>query len=695
MTTKKSPRHHPAPFGRALFELFSSMRFAISLLTVLSIASVIGTVLKQNEPYVNYRFEFGDFWFRIFEPLGLFDVYHTSWFLLLLAFLMLSTSLCIWRHVPGMLRDIRGWREKAGRSSLRLMAHHAEADGEANREHVLAHLTQSGFRFRIREHDRVWQVAAKRGAWQKLGYLFAHAAIVVICIGGLLDGNLPLKLMELAGYKAPETRDMPQGQVPEISRLSASNLSFRGNVTVPEGAAADVVFLNAGKGYFVQELPFAIRLKAFHVDYYTTGQPKRFASDIDILDRQSGKIRQSGTVEVNKPMVVDGVAIYQASFGDGGSPLSFARWDLGNGSAAPLDARSQASSALTIAGQPYTLETGDLRVFNIENLGKTESQQSAVTVNKFEQALSQAASVKGEHNLRNLGPSVQFKLRDATGQAVEYLNYLAPQPLDDHLYLVTGMRREVAQPFTFIRMPLDTEGKVDTFMRVHHALLDPQQYPAIAKATADAAFRDGAFSATNRAQFAEVTRSVLTQFGSGGFPALERFLDGKVPAEQRQTVAQTYLKILQGAAVEAFAQAQRQAGLAPLPMDETNYRFLMDSLVATSNLFDYGPAVYLQPTGFTQVQASGFQLTRSPGKTVVYLGSVLLVMGIFCMFYIREERLWVRLEAGRTLIAMTSNRRNADLDHAFAAHRAALLPESAPGAMPKPKPAATPDGEPT
>ena len=34
-----------------LYELFSSMRFAIGLLTILAIASIIGTVLKQNEPY--------------------------------------------------------------------------------------------------------------------------------------------------------------------------------------------------------------------------------------------------------------------------------------------------------------------------------------------------------------------------------------------------------------------------------------------------------------------------------------------------------------------------------------------------------------------------------------------------------------------------------------------------------------------
>lgn len=39
---------------REFVELLSSMRFAITLLTVIAIASIIGTVLKQNEPYPNY-----------------------------------------------------------------------------------------------------------------------------------------------------------------------------------------------------------------------------------------------------------------------------------------------------------------------------------------------------------------------------------------------------------------------------------------------------------------------------------------------------------------------------------------------------------------------------------------------------------------------------------------------------------------
>ncbi|HSC81311.1 MAG TPA: cytochrome c biogenesis protein ResB, partial [Chitinolyticbacter sp.] len=582
----------------------------------------------------------------------------------------------IWRHLPGMLRDIKSFREHASHNSLRLMAHHVEVDTGLDLDRVKPYLAAQGFRFREREADGMRVIAAKKGAGQRLGYFFAHSAIVVICIGGLLDGNLPLKLRELTGSKAPETRDLPQSQVPAQSRLGRDNPAFRGNVTLPEGGTGDVVFLNSGQGYFVQELPFALHLKAFHVEHYSTGQPKRFASDVDVLDRKSGRVLKSATVEVNKPLIHDGVAIYQASFGDGGSPLSFQLWPLAGGTAQALAAQSQSTQALRMAERDYTIEFGDLRVFNIENLGRTERATSTVAVNRFEQALANAQSVKAEHNLRNLGPSIQFKLRDDAGQAVEYLNYLAPFSENDALYLLTGLRREVAEQFAFVRIPLDKDASPATFMRLRAVLLDKSLYPEIARRTADTAFKGGGFSATNRQQFEQVTQSLLAQFGNGGFLALDAFLKAEVPDAQRETVAQTYLKILQGAVGDAMDVAQQRAGLPTLPMDGEQYRFLMDSLVATSALFDYGGPIFLQPTGFEEVQASGFQLARAPGQNIVYLGCLLLVIGIYCMFYLREERLWLRTANGQTLLAMTASRHDAELDRSFARHVAALLPDT-------------------
>jgi cytochrome c biogenesis protein len=71
--------------GALLLEFFGSMNLAITLLLTVGIASIVGTVLKQNEPYQNYISKFGPFWFEVFNSLGLYDVYSAAWFLLIRA----------------------------------------------------------------------------------------------------------------------------------------------------------------------------------------------------------------------------------------------------------------------------------------------------------------------------------------------------------------------------------------------------------------------------------------------------------------------------------------------------------------------------------------------------------------------------------------------------------------------------------
>jgi cytochrome c biogenesis protein len=111
---------------RAAVELLSSMRFAISLLTVICIASVIGTVLKQHEPMGNYINQFGPFWAEVFRAISLYSVYSAWWFLLILAFLVTSTSLCIARNTPKILADLKTYKEDLRESSLKAFHHRAE-----------------------------------------------------------------------------------------------------------------------------------------------------------------------------------------------------------------------------------------------------------------------------------------------------------------------------------------------------------------------------------------------------------------------------------------------------------------------------------------------------------------------------------------------------------------------------------------
>ena len=179
-----------------IVELLSSMRFSISLLTVICIASVIGTVVTQNEPMPNYVNQFGPFWSDILGRFSIYSVYAAWWFLLIMAFLVTSTSLCIARNAPKMIADMKSWRESVREQSLRNFHHRVEWSSANNREafaqEVGRKVAAKGYQWKLVEKDGATLLTAKQGAANKLGYIFAHSAIVIICIGGLLDSNIPI-----------------------------------------------------------------------------------------------------------------------------------------------------------------------------------------------------------------------------------------------------------------------------------------------------------------------------------------------------------------------------------------------------------------------------------------------------------------------------------------------------------------------
>lgn len=669
--------------GSALYELLSSMRFAVSLLTVLAIASVVGTVLKQAEPYPNYMAQFGQFWFPVFEALGLYDVYHALWFLVILTFLVLSTSLCVYRNGPSMLREMRSYREHAKETSLRHFAHRGEWRTRIPADELIGklgtYLTQRGFRFRIGEArpDGSRLIAAKTGSAHRLGYLFTHVGIVVICVGGLLDGNLPLKAMQLVGYRIPETRDIPQSQVPPVSRLSPRNPSFRGNITVPEGSSADIVFFNVGEGYFVQDLPFTIALKKFYIEHYTTGQPKDFASDVVLQDKTTGEVIQK-TIRVNHPLIHDGIAIYQASFADGGTRMQLTGWPLFASRPAPFGLAGAVNQGTQIknADAEYRVEFSDFRPFNIENLGESGgSRVEAASVSRrmLAQLGSGAADMTGK-DMRNVGPSFQYKLRDAQGQAHEYHNYMLPLEIEGRWFLMTGVRATPNEAFRYLRLPLDADGSIEGHMALRAVLFDSAARAQIAQRFARSAAAGDSVSATMRERLAESAERVLELFTRGGFEAVADFLGKAVPQAEQEKAAQVYLKVLEGAGFEAFQLTRENAKRPPATPDDATAQFVRDSLNAVSDSFHFGAPVYLQLNRYEEVKASGLQVTRSPGKNIVYGGSLLLVLGVFAMFYVRERRLWLLVQpaAGAVLFAMSTNRPSPEFEREAALHRETL-----------------------
>ena len=326
---------------RLAVELLSSMRFSISLLTVICIASVIGTVLKQHEPLVNYVNQFGPFWAQVFTALHLQAVYSAWWFLLILAFLVTSTSLCIARNTPKIMADLKAYKENLREQSLKAFHHRAEGvlngspDVEARRLGQM--LAGGGWKVRLQQRDNGWMVAAKAGAANKVGYLAAHSAIVLVCVGGLLDGDLIVRAQMWFNGKTPYNGGGLIADVKPEHRLSDRNPTFRGNLLVAEGTQSGTAILNQSDGILLQELPFSIELRKFIVEHYSTGMPKLFASDIVIHDKETGE-KIPARVEVNHPARHRGIEIYQSSFDDGGSAVTLKAYPM-NGASKSFEGR--------------------------------------------------------------------------------------------------------------------------------------------------------------------------------------------------------------------------------------------------------------------------------------------------------------------------------------------------------------------
>jgi cytochrome c biogenesis protein len=668
-------------------ELVSSMRFAISLLGIIAIASIIGTVMRQGEQMNNYINQFGPFWFEVFRKLGLYAVYSTWWFLLIMGVLVLSTSLCIIRNAPKMLKDARSWRENVREQSLRNFHHKAEWSatepiaGLASQ--LSARVAASGYKVKLIPKDQSTLISAKMGAASKWGYILAHSAIVIICIGGLLDSDLPIRFQEWAFGKTPFIGNGIIAQIPPQNRLGIGNPSFRGNTFIPEGGSSNTAIIQRGNGVLVQDLPFTIRLQKFVIDFYSTGMPKLFASHVTVTDHDTGK-QFDAVIKVNEPLIYKGMAVYQSSFEDGGSKLALMAYPLTDSRQGPFQVAGVVGGSTPLEKAPggYTVEWSGFRPFNVENMTRNGQDVRAVNLGQsIDQHLGAAAKADRNKEFKNLGPSVQYKLRDKTGQAREYHNYMAPITIEGNTFFMSGVRDSPDDSFRYLRIPADDNQSVEEWMRLRAALMNPDMRLQAAQRYAQRALPEADVTASLRKQLQDSALLGLSMFAGttgpdAGYVAVSRFLE-KMPEVQKKKGAEIFMKILNGSLWDLWQIARQKDGLQPAQANEQNGRFMQLAVDSLSDSFVYGAPVYLQLKDFTEVKASVLQVTRSPGKKIVYLGCLLLVLGVFAMLYIRERRLWIWLrpnESGgvHALMAMSTQRKTLDFENEFEQLKARL-----------------------
>jgi cytochrome c biogenesis protein len=513
-----------------------------------------------------------------------------------------------------------------------------------------------------------------------------------VCIGGLLDGDMMVRLqMWLHGKQAYAGQTLSDNMGDQY-RLADSNPTFRGNVLVVEGAKADTAVLNQPTGVLLQDLPFGIELKKFIVDYYSTGMPKVFASDIVIHDRETGAAIPA-RVEVNHPATYKGIDIFQSSFQDGGSRLTLKAMPLlGNSPPVPLQANVGQSAALQWGKQTLQVELTDLRTINVENFANTSASNPDAAAthtrwqDEFSKQLGAADKTATPKVLRNVGPSFSYKLRDAAGQAVEYTNYMLPIDIDGTSMFLLGVRESANAEFRYLRIPADEQNSMATWLAMRNALMsDTMRAQAVRRSAAKAvSSQDKEFKTTAGLKLLEVFAGVAPLQAKadtkGGIGAALELVDATLPSNlSKEVVVENMVHILLDILTELHHVARTQAGLnAPLK-DEQALPFVRQALLSLGDVQFYPAPMVLMLDQFEHVQASVFQVARAPGKKLVYLGCFFLIVGIFAMLFIRERRLWVWLtpsadgQSSQAILALSCNRNTSDTELSFEHLKTKLL----------------------
>ena len=166
-------------------------------------------------------------------------------------------------------------------------------------------------------------------------------------------------------------------------------------------------------------LPFALELKRFLVEYYSTGMPSSFKSEVEVTDPVTGDTFER-TIEVNEPLRYKGVTVYQSGFDDGGSILSLKGYPLVGPGSKTFALNGKVGETVGIAAQEspnehaLTVQLTELRPINVENLTEGDPQPKAMI--EHVAAVTGSAANKKDQNLKNVGPSVNYRVIDATNR---------------------------------------------------------------------------------------------------------------------------------------------------------------------------------------------------------------------------------------------------------------------------------------
>ena len=265
-----------------IWKFFASVKLTVVLLLSLAVTSIIGTVIPQNESPAAYFHAYGEFLYRMFDVLNIFDMYHSWWFQLLAILLTANIVVCSIERLSATWKIIFARNPSFNVSRFRKQpGGHTFTDSRTPEQlrGACERIAAGGYGYvRIEPAEDGFRMFAEKWRWTRIGVYVVHLSVVVLFAGALIG----------------------------------SFFGFDGFVSIPEGETVDHIQLRNSNQ--PQQLGFAIRCDDFSVSFYATGQPKEYRSSLTLI--QDGREVFKKDIIVNDPIRYGGINIFQASYGE-------------------------------------------------------------------------------------------------------------------------------------------------------------------------------------------------------------------------------------------------------------------------------------------------------------------------------------------------------------------------------------------
>tara|TARA_B110000967_G_scaffold17764_1_gene16753 strand:+ start:13932 stop:15215 length:1284 start_codon:yes stop_codon:yes gene_type:complete len=262
------------------FRYIADLRFAIFILLLIAICSIIGTVIEQDQPIETYKLNypitapvFGIFSWDFILKFELDHVYKTWWFITLIIIFGTSLLTCtLLQQFPSLKIARRCQFLRRPKQFRRL-----------NLSAKLEYLNLNQFLLQIKRNKYlIFQqknmLYCYKGLIGRIAPIVVHFSMILILMGTVISS--------LVGFKAQEI--IPKTEIFHIQNI-------------------------VGSGQFTKIPKISNRINDFWITYSQNNSVNQFYSDISTLN-DNGKEVARQTIYVNSPSKYNGVTYYQTDW---------------------------------------------------------------------------------------------------------------------------------------------------------------------------------------------------------------------------------------------------------------------------------------------------------------------------------------------------------------------------------------------